>query len=246
MSDNEIIRITDIPISRLISEYNDHNLKCDELIKKFKSNYPNWDEIKDTRIASLKFIRIIFQNAAINFSLIEEHFHNLKMWDNQKTDDIEKFKKGRLHFLEREHYTNIFYNFTERFEGFIRLVCKSLGVLGNKNDAYKSTINNLSKDIITELTIDQEYHNLMDLLFYARNTMHTEGIRTNATNTFTYRGYTYSFEEGKSLSNVLQHETFQMIFRDVIELMDLIIENEKINTIDKIEHYYSNIKFEYE
>lgn len=131
-----------------------------------------YNENKDCRTVFFKLASQATQTNLILFHLIGEHFGNLKVWELQKfanEEEKEVFLRNQLNFIISDLRENLFVNTFLRFENFIKLIARSQNVNGEN-------LNKLTKDLIDKLGINSQYKELINLITYIRNTIHTEGF----------------------------------------------------------------------
>lgn len=227
-------------IKELIGLYSNLRFEFSDLLHKLQENN-GWDENNDTRIVSLKLMIEPIQSTIILLHLIDEHFDNISLWDlqnfqsqHQKND----FLKDRLYFITNELRESLFINVFIRFENFIKISARSVGINGDK-------INQLSKKLIDQLNINQNNKELINLFTYLRNTMHTEGFHTKPDVTISYNGTKYHFKQNYPVT-FYDVEFLCKMLTEIKKLIGEIIESDDIKSQSKIGHSYENLTFEYE
>jgi hypothetical protein len=123
-----------------------------------------------------------------------------------------------------------------RFENFIKIIANSLNIAGER-------INKLSKDVIDDLDLEDDYKNLIDLFTYLRNTVHTGGFHNRDSVTVNYKQNDYEFIKD-SPTPFYEDNFLEFLIKEVTDLMVAIIDSIKIKAKDSIEHNYSVITFE--
>lgn len=228
-----------ITVKELITLYTDIRFEFGDLLTELQKN--GWDEDKDTRIVSLKLMIEPIQSVIILLYLIDEHFGDISLWELQKFANQKQkndFLNNRLSFIVNELREGLFVNVFIRFENFIKIISKSLNISGDK-------INALSKKLIDELNLNSDYKELINLVTYSRNTMHTEGFHTQTDKTITYNGIDYPFTQNQPLL-FYNEETLKLILTETKKLIAEIIKNPKVKSQYYIGHSYENLIHNYE
>ncbi|MEA9412596.1 hypothetical protein [Flavobacterium sp. PL02] len=223
----------------LIKLYTGIRFEFGDLLTELQKN--GWDEEKDTRIISLKLMIEPVQSIIILLYLIDEHFGDISLWELQKfTNQTQKndFINNRLTFIVNELREGLFVNVFIRFENFIKIISKSLGLSGDK-------INALSKKIINELNLNFDYKELINLVTYSRNTMHTEGFHTQDDKAISYKGIDYQFKQNQPLL-FYNEDTLKLMLVETKNLIADIIESPKVKSQNYIGHSYENLIHNYE
>ncbi|MDO6601045.1 hypothetical protein [Tenacibaculum sp. 1_MG-2023] len=227
-------------VKELIKIYSGLRFEFSDLLKKLLEEN-NWDENKDTRIVSLKLMIEPIQSKIILLHLIDEHFGDISLWNLQKFQNQQQkndFLNNRLYFIINELRESLFINIFIRFENFIKLTASSVETNGNR-------INQLSKDLIDRLGLNQDYKELINLFTYIRNTMHTEGFHTKPDVTISYNGAAYDFYQNKPVTFYDVDFLCEML-TEIKKLIGEIIESNDIKSKSTIGHSYENLTFEYE
>lgn len=200
-----------------------------------------YDDLKDTRNLFYKFVIEATQTNIILFHLIEEHFGNLKLWKKQNFKNEEEkydFLANILSPIIGDLRESLFVNIFLRFENFIKLISNSQDLTGEK-------LNNLTKRLIQKLNLDLDYENLIDLITYVRNTIHTEGFHTRTDKLISYKGKCFELKKNKPV--IFYNDFFlKFLIQEVNELVLAIIDSTNIKAIPLIEHTYSNLTHIYE
>lgn len=226
-------------VKELIKLYSEIRFEFSDLIKELQKN--GWDEIKDTRIVSLKLMTEPIQTVIILLYLIDEHFGDISLWELQKFSnqkEKDNFLNNRLSFIVNELREGLFVNIFIRFENFVKIISKSLCLSGDR-------INFLSKSLINELNLNTDYKELINLITYSRNTMHTEGFHTKPDDIIPYKGVDYEFKQNKPLL-FYNEDTLKLMIIEIKNLMADIIKSPKVNSQSYIGHSYENLIHDYE
>jgi len=227
-------------IKELIKLYSGLRFEFGDLLKKLQTEN-SWSEIKDTRLVSLKLMIEPIQSKIILLHLMDEHFGDISLWELQKFQSQEQkndFLNNRLYFIIIELRESLFINIFIRFENFVKLIAKSVGLNGDR-------INNLSKNLINKLNLNQEYKELINLFTYIRNLMHTEGFHTKPDITITYKGIDYEFFQNQPVT-FYDVEFLCEMLTEIKNLISEIIESNDIKGKAEIGHTYENLTFDYE
>lgn len=199
-----------------------------------------WDQNTDARIVDIKLMRESVQSFLIINELIVSCYDNLDIWKEHefKSDEERiKFLTDRLYFLRQDLESNLFINIFLRFENFIRLITASAGI-ANHN------LNGRIIEFIDKLKINEEYKNLINILIYTRNTIHTGGIRIQNDNTLTYKGIDYKFVKGHT-PEFWNYNNMIFFFSQLFDFIYEVVSHPEIKDKPKIEHNYSDITFDY-
>jgi hypothetical protein len=226
-------------VKELITLYTDIHFEFRNLFTELIKN--GWDEEKDSRIVSLKLMIEPIQSVIILLHLIDEHFGDISLWELQKfTNQTQKnnYINNRLFFIVNELREGLFVNMFIRFENFIKIISKSLGLSGEK-------INALSKKLIDELNLNIDFKELINLVTYSRNTMHTEGFHTQDNKTIHYKGIDYQFIQNQPLL-FYNEDTLKLMLVETKNLIADIIESPKVKSQNYISHSYENLIHNYE
>jgi hypothetical protein len=226
-------------VKELIELYTDIRFEFSDLLKEVEKN--NWNGESDTRIVSLKLMIEPIQSIIILLHLINEHFGDISLWKLQKFANQEQkneFINNRLSSIVNELREGLFINIFIRFENFIKIISKSLSISGDK-------INALSNELIDDLGINTEYKELINLLTFSRNTMHTEGFHTRSDKTIHYKGIDYEFKQNQPLL-FYNEETLKLMLIEAKNFIADIIENPKVKSQQNVGHSYENIIHQYE
>jgi len=130
--------------------------------------------------------------------------------------------------LNRQIMFASYLSFFSEFESSTGIIYRHLN---NKGDHFAT---NYKGFIIDNLKLTT-YHNLIDIMKFARNTIHNNGIHIpdNSTNdniSLNYKSLTVNFNKNKSV--IIEWKEFLIIYEEIIELTDAIhkhslIDNEK-------------------
>jgi hypothetical protein len=227
-------------LKELIELYSGLRFEFGDLLKKLQTEN-SWNEIKDTRLVSLKLMIEPIQSKIILLHLMDEHFGDISLWELQNfqsQDQKNDFLNNRLYFIINELRESLFINVFIRFENFIKLTAKSVGLNGDR-------INSLSKDLIDKLNLNQEYKELINLFTYIRNLMHTEGFHTKPDKTITYKGTDYEFIPNQPVIFYNVDFLCEML-TEIKNLISEIIESNDIKSQTEIGHTYEDLTFDYE
>ena len=200
-----------------------------------------YDDLKDARNLFYKFAIEATQTNVILFHLIGEHFGDLKLWEKQNfqnEEEKDKFIVNRLSFIITDLRESLFVNIFLRFENFIKLVSNSQGINGDK-------LNKLTKDLIKKLNLNNDYENLVDLVTYVRNTIHTEGFHTRQNVTISYKGKNFELKKDEPVT-FYNEDFLHFLIEEVNELVLEIINSTDVKAVALIEHTYSGLKHIYE
>lgn len=223
----------------LITLYSEIRFEYGDLLTELRKK--GWDEDRDTRIVSLKLMIEPVQSVIILLHLIDEHFGDISLWKLQKFSSQEQkneFLNNRLSFIINELREGLFVNVFIRFENFIKIISRSLGLTGEK-------INALSKSLIDELNLDVEYKEFINLITYSRNTMHTEGFHTQRDIVVHYKGVDYQFTQNQPLL-FYNEDTLKFMLIEIGKLLADIVNSPKVNSQNYIGHSYENLIHDYE
>ena len=200
-----------------------------------------YDENTDCRTVFYKLASQATQTNVILFNLIGEHFGDLKLWQLQKFANEEEkqyFLRNQLDFIVSDLRENLFVNTFLRFENFVKLIAKSQGINGEK-------LNKLTKDLIDQLNVNKEYKNLIDLITYIRNTIHTEGFHTRADVTISYKGKDYVLKQNQPVT-FYNEDFLHFLISEINEFVMEIINSKEVKSISLIEHTYVGVNHIYE
>lgn len=125
-----------------------------------------------------------------------------------------------------------------RFENFIKLVSNSQGINGDR-------LNKLTKDLIKKLNLNNDYENLVDLVTYVRNTIHTEGFHTRQNVTISYKGKNFELKKDEPVT-FYNEDFLHFLIEEVNKLVLEIINSTDVKEVALIEHTYSGLKHIYE
>lgn len=226
-------------VKELIKLYSEIRFEYSDLLTELRKN--GWDEDKDTRIVSLKLMIEPIQSVIILLYLIDEHFGDISLWELQKFSSQEQkndFLNNRLSFIINELREGLFVNVFIRFENFIKIISRALGLPGEK-------INALSKSLVDELNLNVDYKEFINLITYSRNTMHTEGFHTQRDTLVNYKGVDYQFTQNQPLL-FYNEDTLKFILVEIRKLLQDIVNSPKVKSQDYIAHSYENLIHDYE
>lgn len=228
-----------VSIRELTDLYEDIRFILSDSYKKVLSL--GYDDNKDCRNIFYKLCIETSQTNVILFHLIGEHYGNLDLWNIQKFSSAqqkEEFLRNRLEFIISDLRENLFINFFLRFENFIKLISKFQNISGNK-------INKLAKDLIVNLNLNSQYKNLIDLVTFIRNTIHTEGFHTRDSIVINYKGEDFNFYKDEPV--IFYNEDFlKFLIQELNILVMEIIYSKDVKLIHLIEHNFSGLNHIYE
>ncbi|MDQ7960391.1 MULTISPECIES: hypothetical protein [Flavobacterium] len=236
-----IIKNKKTTIDEIINPYIEIQQHYSKILKSINKDFKNLDKDKDTRIVSLKLIIEACQTNIILLNLVKENFGNLKLWDNhhfENNEERDKFLNDRLYFILGDLRESLFINIFLRFESFIKIISKSIGITGER-------INTVCKDLIDNTNVNTDYKNLIDLFTYSRNTIHTEGFHSRKTITVTYKGKSFEFKKDEPLL-FYDIDFLAFMLSEIGNFIKDVIYSKTISKNLFIEHTYANLNFEYE
>ena len=187
------------------------------------------------------FSKLRKSQKTILFHLIGEYFGDIKLWKLQKfanKEDKENFLRNQLDFIVSDLRENLFVNTFLRFENFIKLIAKSQGINGDK-------LNKLTKDLIDKLVLDHKYKDLIDLITYIRNTIHTEGFHTKPDVTISYKGQNFELKQNQPVT-FYNEDFLHYLISEINEFVMAIINTNEVRSITLIEHTYVGLNHIYD
>lgn len=235
------LKILKTPIKEVIDLYSRTQQDIGVKIKTIKKTYPKIDENKDARLVTLKLMMEAVQSNIVLMHCIKKAFKELKLWENQNLEtDEEKqeFLNNRLYFISGDLREGLFLTSFMRFENFIRIIALDLNIAGER-------INKLSKDVIEDLNLNDDYKNLIDLFTYLRNTVHTGGFHSRNNVTVNYKQTNYEFIKN-SPTTFYNDEFLEFLIKELTNLIEDITNSDKIKEKNSLPHNYSVITFEEE
>ncbi|SHE95472.1 hypothetical protein [Chryseobacterium sp. OV279] len=228
-----------ITVQKLIDMYEDIRFIFSDALNIVKSY--GYDENKDCRTVFYKLASQATQTNVILFHLIGEHFGDIELWNLQKFADDEvkqNFLRNQLDFIVSDLRENLFVNIFLRFENFIKLIARSQGLNGEK-------LNKLTKDLIDKLGINIQYKDLVDLVTYIRNTIHTEGFHTKPDVTISYKGQDFELKQNNPVT-FYNEDFLHFLISEISEFVMTVINTNDIKSIPLIEHTYVGLNHIYD
>ena len=200
-----------------------------------------YDENIDCRTVFYKIACQTTQTNVILFHLIDEYFEDIELWKFQKLENEEQkqqFLRNQLDLIISDLRENLFVNIFLRFENFIKLISRSQEINGNK-------LNKLSKDLIDKLNLNSDYKNLINLITYIRNTIHTEGFHTEPDITILYNSQKFELKQKQPVT-FYNEDFLYFLISEINKFILEIINSNDIKSIPKIEHTYVGLNHIYE
>ncbi|HLU17721.1 MAG TPA: hypothetical protein VKZ76_06705, partial [Edaphocola sp.] len=106
-------------------------------------------------------------------------------------------------------------------------------------------LNKLSKDLIDKLKLNSDYKNLIDLITYIRNTIHTEGFHTKPDITISYKSQNFELKQNQPVT-FYNEDFLHFLITEINEFILEIINSSDVKSIPLIQHTYVGLNHIYE
>jgi hypothetical protein len=240
---SKIISRTELGIDEFIKQNKESYNLVIEKYKKNKESFPDLNDEKDTRLVVFKLILKRIEVPLTINNLVKNCFFQTiaEMWEAsivfENNEEKNKFYSDKLSLIGGNNKSSLFINIFLEFEHFIRIIGSAINVQS------APSINRYAKNIINELALENDFENLIDLITYIRNTIHFGGFHTKSDVNVNYKGIDYKFVQGEHI-HFFDDFFLHLIIKEVVQLVDVIINNPLISEIAEIPHTYSDLTWE--
>lgn len=216
----------EVCIKNLINE-------CSKYGKQVKSEIVSNAIEKDVRYLFYQMYSSEMTSIYSALKVVSANACNFEFWESEvgiKNEMNDEFCKKMIYNILQSFRTTFYISTMVNYETCFRSIAKKILV----DYHFKMPMDKISKRVITECNLANDYYELNRILNYLRNSMHDGWIQRESTISVSYQFNTFSFEENKAIK--ISNEELEFLIKELMDFWSIMVLSPPIKEIVYIEH----------